>query len=89
MTEQVMSKLQITQAFRRGMSWGRKGIFRGKLCIEQSDEDIVEVIQNLIGFALEGKLTEEVLRQDIGIIVGFVLSCPEIFKMQMEVTDAS
>lgn len=89
MTEQVMSKLQITQAFRRGMSWGRKGIFRGKLCIEQSDEGIVEIVQNLIDFALEGNLTEELLRQDIGIIVGFVLSYPEIFKMQMEETDAS
>jgi hypothetical protein len=24
-----------TQAFRRGMSWGRKGIFRGNLWVEQ------------------------------------------------------
>jgi hypothetical protein len=69
-----------TQAFRRGMSWGRKGIFRGNLCVEQSEEGIVEIIQNLIDFALEGHLTEELLRQDVGIVVGFVLSHPEVFK---------
>jgi hypothetical protein len=70
-----------TQAFRRGMSWGRNGIFRGNLCVEQSEEGIVEIIQNLIDFALEGNLTEELLRQDVGIVVGFVLSHPELFKV--------
>ncbi len=68
-----------TQAFRRGMSWGRMGIFRGNLCVEQSEEGIVEIIQNLIDFALEGNLAEELLRQDVGIVVGFVLSHPELF----------
>jgi hypothetical protein len=68
-----------TQAFRRGMSWGRKGIFRGNLCVEQSEEGIVEIIQNLIDFALEGNLTEELIRQDVGIVVGFVLNHPELF----------
>jgi hypothetical protein len=33
-----------TQPFERGMSWGRKGIFRGNLCVEQSEEGIVEII---------------------------------------------
>ena len=70
-----------TQAFKRGMSWGRQGIFRGNLCVEQSEEGIVEIIQNLIDFALEGNLTEELLRQDVGIVVGFVLNHPEIFTM--------
>ena len=46
------------------------GIFSGKLCVEQSEEGIVEIIQNLIDFALEGYITEEVLRQDVGIVVG-------------------
>ena len=69
-----------TQAFRRGMSWGRKGIFRGNLCVVQSEEGIVEIIQNLIDFALEGNLTEELLRQDAGIVVGFVLNHPEVFN---------
>jgi hypothetical protein len=68
-----------TQAFRRGISWGRKGIFRGNLRIEQSEEGIVEIIQNLIDFALEGNLTKELIRQDVGIVVGFVLSHPDLF----------
>jgi hypothetical protein len=62
------------------MSWGRQGIFRGNLCVEQSEEGIVEIIQNLIDFALECHLTEELLRQDAGIVVGFVLSHPEVFR---------
>ena len=70
-----------TQAFRRGISWGKMGIFRGNLCVEQSEEGIVEIIQNLIDFALEGNLTEELLRQDVGIVVGFVLNHPEVFKI--------
>jgi hypothetical protein len=70
-----------TQPFKRGMSRGIKWIFRGNLCVEQSEEGIVEIIQNLIDFALEGNLTEELLRQDVGIVVGFVLSHPEVFKI--------
>lgn len=69
-----------TQAFKRGVAWGRKGIFRDNLCVEQSEEGIIEIIQNLINFALEGNLTEELLRQDVGIVVRFVLSHPEVFK---------
>lgn len=88
MAKQVTRKPQITQAFRRGVSWGKKGIFRGKLCVEQSEEGIVDIIQNLIDFALEGNLTEELLRQDAGIIVGFVLSYSEVFKMPAEETNA-
>ena len=56
--------------FQARMSWGRQGIFRGNLCVEQSEEGIVEIIQNLIDFALEGYITEELLRQDVGIVVG-------------------
>jgi len=70
-----------TQAFRRGMYWGRKAIFRGNLWVEQSEEGIAEIIQNLIDFALEGNLTEELLRQDVGIVVGFVIGHPEVFKI--------
>jgi hypothetical protein len=49
------------------------------LRIEQSEEGIVEIIQNLIDFALEGNLTEELISQDVGIVVGFVLSHPDLF----------
>ncbi len=69
----------MTQAFQRGLSWGIQGIFRGKLSVEQSEEGVVEIIQNLVDFALEGHLTEEHLRQDVGIVVGFVLAYPDVF----------
>ena len=55
-------------------------MFRGNLCVEQLEEDIVEIIQILIDFALEGKLTEELLRQDARIVVGFVLDHPDVFQ---------
>lgn len=71
---------QTTAAFQRGLTMGKAGIFRGRLPVEPSEEGIVEIIQNLIDFALEGHLTEELLRQDVGIVVGFVLSHPEVFK---------
>ena len=70
-----------TQAFKRGMAWERKGIFRSNLCVEPSKEGIVEIIQNLIDFALEGNLTEQLFRQDAGIVVGIVLDHPEVFTM--------
>jgi len=62
------------------LSWGKQGIFRGNLCVEPTEEGIVEIIQNLIDFALEGHLTEELLRQDAGIVVGFVLDHPDVFQ---------
>ena len=41
-----------------------------------------QVTMQAFRFALEGQLTEELLRQDIGIVVGFVLNQPEVFKAQ-------
>lgn len=72
---------QINAAFQRGLTMGKAGIFRGKLPVEPSEEGIVEIVQNLVDFALEGHLTEELLCQDTGIIVGFVLSHPEVFTV--------
>ena len=70
---------QKTEAFQRGLTMGKQGIFRGNLAVEPTEEGIVEIIQNLVDFALEGNLTEEQLRQDTGIVVGFVLSHPDLF----------
>ncbi len=64
----------MTEAFQRGLSLGTRGIFRGDLYVEQSEEGVVEIIQNLVDFALEGHFTEEQLRLDVGIVVGFVLA---------------
>ena len=69
-----------TEAFQRGMSWGKQGIFRGNLHVEPSEEGVVEIIQNLVEFAQEGHLTNEQLRQDVGIVVGFVVTHPHVFS---------
>ena len=69
-----------TEAFQRGILWGKNGIFRGRLMIELSEEGVVEIIQNLIDFALEGNLTPEQLHQDVGIVVGFISQNPTLFQ---------
>jgi len=67
-----------------------RGYFAVICALKQSEEGIVEIIQNLIKFALEGNLTKELLRQDVGIVVGFVLNYPEVFsRFFLEETDAS
>lgn len=79
MSSQIATR-QTTEAFQRGIEWGKRGIFRGNLCVDPSEEGIVEIIRNLVEFAIEGYLTEEQLRQDAGIIVGFVLTHPSVFS---------
>jgi hypothetical protein len=69
-----------TEAFQRGLSLGKKGVFRGSLCVDPSEEGIVEIIRNLVEFAIEGHVTEEQLYQDAGIVVGFVLTHPRVFS---------
>jgi len=71
-----------TQAFRRAMSWGRQGIFRGNLCVEQSEEGIVEIIQNLIDFALEGHLTEDCFVRMSVLLLGLCLVTPKFLNRQ-------
>lgn len=79
MSSNIASR-QMTESFHRGISWGKQGIFRGSLCVDPSEEGVVEIIRNLIEFAIEGHLTEDQLRQDTGIVVGFVLTHPGIFS---------
>jgi hypothetical protein len=71
-----MASQVTTQAIRRGISWGREGIFRGKSCVEQSGKGIVEIIQNLIDFALDGNLTEELLRRMSVLLLDLYLVTP-------------
>jgi hypothetical protein len=75
-----MASQATIRGFSRGKPWVRKGIFRGNLCVEQTEASIIEIIQNLIDFALEGNRIQERLRQAAGLVVGFVLSRREVFK---------
>ena len=68
-----------TEAFQRGIACGKRGIFRGTLTVEPSEDGIIDIIRNLIEFAKDDPLTEEQLRQDVGIVVGFVLANPHVF----------
>lgn len=68
-----------TKAFERGLAMGKQGIFRGAIPISPTENELVGIIRNLIEFSLEGHLTEEQLRQDVGIVVGVVSSNPHVF----------
>ncbi len=69
----------VKTAFQEGITLGKQGIFRGELCLLPGEEGVVEVIRNLTEVAVEGELTEKLLYQDAGIIVGYVLAHPDGF----------
>ncbi len=76
----------VTHSFERGMSLGKRRVFRAGLTIGEGElyflpgeEGVIEVIQNLIYTALEGRLTEEQLHQDAGIVVGYAATHPNAF----------
>ncbi len=75
-----------TATFEKGMSLGKRRVFRsglsvptGELCFSPGEEGVIEVIQNLIYIALVGDLTEEQLHQDVGIVVGYAMTHPNAF----------
>jgi hypothetical protein len=69
----------VKTAFAEGVSLGRQGIFRGDLGILPGEEGVIEIIRNLTEVAVEGELTEKLLYQDVGIVVGYVLAHPDQF----------
>lgn len=78
----------MSQEFAQGMALGCKRIFRtdlsvgdGTLYFAPGEEGILDIAQNLIYTALDGKLTDEQLRRDLGIIVGYAVSHPSVFRV--------
>ncbi len=69
----------VKTAFEEGVSLGKQGIFRGELGILPGQDGVIEIIRNLTEVAVEGELTEKLLYQDVGIVVGYVLAHPEVF----------
>ncbi len=65
-----------TDAGKRGFAMGLRGQYRGHYTLPQpaSEDAIVEVIRNLVELAAEGTLTERLLRQDVCLIVGYLLA---------------
>jgi hypothetical protein len=69
----------VKTAFAEGMELGKQGVFRGDLGILPGEDGVIEIIRNLTEVAIEGELTEKLLYQDVGIVVGYVLSHPGEF----------
>ncbi len=65
-----------TDAGKHGYAMGLRGQYRGHYTLPQpaSEDAIVEVVRNLCECAAEGTLTERLLRQDVCLIVGYLLS---------------
>ena len=77
--------LATSQSFQRGVHMGEHGIWRYTtlgipLCFLRGEEGLVEVIRNLVSYDYPA-LSEDLLRQDIGIVVGYALTHPEAFSL--------
>jgi hypothetical protein len=68
---QRVSKLTLTSTFRDGFTQGRQGFYRAIKVGNQVKEDvIVDIVRNLTEIAAEGWLSKDLLRRDVGILVG-------------------
>jgi hypothetical protein len=77
MAQQLRPLLIATPHFRHGYSLGVRYIYRGNIQLADTinEEDCVGIVMNLIELALEtGSLNEKLVRQDVGLLVGWVLS---------------
>jgi hypothetical protein len=69
-----------TAAFREGFVQGKQGFYRAINVSNQVKEDVlVDMIRNLTEIAVEGWLSEELLRRDAGILVGILTNCVSVF----------
>lgn len=74
-----ISVLTTTAAFREGFQQGKQGFYRAINVGNQVKEDvIVDLIRNLTEVAVEGWLSEELLRRDVGILAGILTNCVSI-----------
>ena len=65
-----------TTAFRDGFIQGRQGFYRAINIGNQVKEDvIVDIVRNLTEIAVEGWLSEDLLRRDMGILAGILTNC--------------
>ena len=72
-TAEQVTIITHTPAFRDGFSQGRQGFYRAIKINNQVKEDIiVDIVRNLTEIAVEGWLSEDLLRRDVGILVGLL-----------------
>jgi len=65
-----------TTAFRDGFIQVRQGFYRAINIGNQVKEDvIVDIVRNLTEIAVEGWLSEDLLRRDVGILAGILSNC--------------
>lgn len=68
-----------TPAFRDGFTQGRQGFYRVINIGNQVKEDvIVDIVRNLTEVAVEGWLSEDLLRRDVGILAGILTNCTSL-----------
>jgi len=69
-----------TTAFREGFQQGKQGFYRALKAGNQVKVDVlVDMIRNLTEIAVEGWLSEELLRRDVGILAGILTNCVSLF----------
>ena len=61
-----------TDSFRIGVQMGRDDVYRGRLGITLTEECIVGIVRNLVEIGQEGWLRDELIRRDVGVIVGML-----------------
>ena len=66
----VMCSTEFAQGYREG--WAGRDIRGFSLHLQPNENTIVELIRNLCEIAQEGRLSEELLRRDAGIIAGWI-----------------
>ncbi len=65
-----------TTTFRDGFIQGRQGFYSAINIGNQVKEDvIVDIVRNLTEIAVEGWLSEDLLRRDAGILAGIPTKC--------------
>jgi len=77
--EQVVTVITHTSAFRDRFTQGRQGFYRAIKVGNQVKEDvIVDIVRNLTEIAVEGWLSEDLLRRDVGILAGILTNCASL-----------
>ena len=68
-----------TTTFCDGFTQGRQGFYRAINIGNHVKEDvIVDIFRNLTEIAVEGWLSEDLLRRDVAILVGILTNCANI-----------